>query len=189
MATLLEIAAHFRKHGRRRRRQEVAHYGAQGEVAAIISRAVLSVAANGKRDPHQRRISWRVLNKANRELLSALPIVAKCRDFEALHDVVDRLIRPIDGVGALLVYDTAQRIAIARDIPEPLDVYLHAGTAKGAKALGIRGKKVAIAALPKVLRKFTSFELEDMFCNYAKYLWGDDLPDGPLSHRTVERMS
>lgn len=180
MATLLEIAAHFRKYGRPRRRPEVAHYGGEGTVKAIVSRAVLSVAANGKRDSHQRRISWKVLNQANRELLSALPIVSKCRDFDALHDVVSRLIRPIDGVGALLVYDTAQRIAIAREIPEPLDVYLHAGTAKGAKALGIRGKKVAVAALPKELRRFTSFELEDLFCNYAKYLQGKDLPDGPL---------
>lgn len=181
MATLLEIAAHFRKHGRRRRLRELAHYGARGTLAAITSRAVLSVAANGKRDPHQRRISWKVLNQANRQLLSALPIVAKCRDFDALHDVVDRLIRPIDGVGALLVYDTAQRIAIAMEIAEPRDVYLHAGTAKGAKALGVRGKKVAIAALPKELHKFSSFELEDIFCNYAKYFWGDNLPDGPLA--------
>lgn len=180
MATLNEIAAHFRKYGHRRRRDEVAHYGAPGKLSAVVSRSVRSIDHWGRRDSHQRRIPTRVLERAEKELLSALPIVRKARNFDELHRAVGAIVGPIHGVGALLVYDVAQRICLATRLPEPPVVYLHAGTARGARTIGIRGKTVEIAALPKVLRRFTSFELEDLFCNYAKYLAGAPLPDGPL---------
>ena len=60
------------------------------------------------------------------------------------------------GVGRLLVYDTALRIAARRRL-EPARVFIHAGTQVGARRLGLdaRAESLAIEDLPAPLRRLT----------------------------------
>ena len=50
--------------------------------------------------------------------------------------LVERELMGIRGIGVLTVYDVATRIAAHLDL-EPARVYVHAGTAEGARALGL----------------------------------------------------
>jgi len=52
--------------------------------------------------------------------------------------MVKEVTAEVPGFGKLAVYDVAMRIGIWRDI-WPRYVYLHAGTRKGARALGLSG--------------------------------------------------
>jgi hypothetical protein len=183
MPTHREIVAHFKKWSARQ--VEIDHYAELGAHSESIARAVLSIDSDG----HQRRIPQLVLNRAKRGLLAEAEAILRCVDFETLHTLVGQLIRPIHGVGELLIYDTAQRLCLAMDLPEPEVVYLHAGTREGARWLEARERTVAILALPKEYRSLSSFELEDLFCNYKRHLAGEALPDGPLRRRAPRRRS
>jgi hypothetical protein len=180
-----EIVAHFKKWSPRQ--IEITHYAEFGVSEASIARAVLSEDSDGKRNSHQWRIPKLVLDRAKRKLLSEANAILQCTDFEALYTSIDALIRPIPGVGELLIYDTAQRLCLAMDLPEPEVVYLHAGTREGARCLGVRGRTAVIQALPKEYRRLSSFELEDLFCNYKRHLAGEALPDGPLRRKAPRR--
>ncbi|MBJ2155295.1 hypothetical protein [Variovorax sp. IB41] len=180
-----EIVAHFKKWSPRQ--IEIDHYAEFGAAEASIARAVLSVDSDGRRNGHQRRIPQLVLNRAKRRLVQETNAILQCTDFQSLYGLIGGLIRPIRGVGELLIYDTAQRLCLAMGLPEPDVVYLHAGTREGARRLEASGRTVAIRALPKEYRRLSSFELEDLFCNYKRHLAGEALPDGPLSRRAPRR--
>ena len=66
----------------------------------------------------------------------------------------------------MLVYDTTVR----RHPPEQVDLD-HGHTAKGARALGLRGKMAERTAFPLALQELNSFEIEDFLCIYA-----DEIP-------------
>ena len=65
------------------------------------------------------------------------------------------------------MYDVAFRIGSFLGI-EPDLVYLHAGTRKGARLLGVRGKVARVEAFPYALRQLQPWQLEDFLCRYAK---------------------
>lgn len=180
-----EIVAHFKKWSARQ--AEIDHYAELGPHSDSIARAVLSVDSDGRRNGHQRRIPQLILNRAKRRLLGEADAILQCTDFETLHTLIGGCIRPIPGVGELLIYDTAQRLCLAMDLPEPDVVYLHAGTREGARYLEVGGRTVAIRDLREEYRRLSSFELEDLFCNYKRHLAGEALPDGPLRSRARRR--
>jgi hypothetical protein len=108
-----------------------------------------------------------VLERSRARLLENLPLLKGCTSFDELHELVDRLIRPIAGVGELAVYDTTLRIG-ARFGLAPAKVYLHAGTRIGARNLGLdaRNGELEIADLPPELQTLAAHELEDVLCIY-----------------------
>lgn len=65
------------------------------------------------------------------------------------------------------MYDVAFRIGSFLGI-EPDLVYLHAGTCKGARLLGVRGKVARVDEFPDALRRLEPWQLEDFLCRYAK---------------------
>ncbi len=99
-----------------------------------IERAALALGPEGKKHRHQSRILWEVLQCVADCLVSRERTIAECRDFHSLLRLVEGCRVP--GFGPVAVYDTAQRIGIRLGL-SPDRVYLHAGTRKGAKNLGL----------------------------------------------------
>ena len=95
----------------------------------------------------------------------------KCSSFEALHTLIEREIGGIPDIGPLTVYDVATRIGAHLQL-EPEKVYLHSGTKKGARALGLgaRRKSLEPAELPVEFGRLTAREIEDCLCLYKDYL-------------------
>jgi len=84
---------------------------------------------------------------------------------------VERAIRGIDGIGALMVYDTALRLGAFLQL-EPDLVYLHAGTRDGAAALGVDRSRETVRAeeLPAALQALHPHEIEDCLCIFKAQL-------------------
>jgi hypothetical protein len=122
---------------------------------------------DGKRYHHQCRIPLAALQTATAKLLRA-PLL-KAKDFDELLRVVARAIGPIQGIGALTVYDTALRIGAKLGL-QPTRVYLHAGTRAGARILGLtwRAPYLEVAECPPELRVLAPHEIEDCLCIFKK---------------------
>jgi hypothetical protein len=136
-----------------------------------IEYAALYKLPNGHRHPHSYRRKLKALEESYRRLRAIPGEMRKCSSFEALHDLIEREIRPICDIGALTVYDVATRIG-ARLGLEPEKVYLHSGTREGAKALGLgkRRKTLEPAELPAEFGRLSTREIEDCLCLYKDHL-------------------
>jgi hypothetical protein len=122
-----------------------------------------------KRHQHQWRIPLAALQEAERALQRIANRLSRCRDFEALHDEIARTIGPIRKIGDLAVYDIARRIgAYLRKFPRL--IYLHRGTAEGARQLGFTGATLDPSLLPPAFSKLTPAEIEDCLCIYKDEL-------------------
>jgi hypothetical protein len=142
-------------------------------LSGATRRAALSRIPTGRggrqiRHPHQRRISADVLEEVASRLESSVNKLQHITEFAKLYEVVRLEILPIRGVGELLVYDVSHRIGGYLKL-EPLNVYLHAGTKRGAKALGLDTRRpyVQISELPKAFFQLTAAQAEDVLCIYA----------------------
>ncbi len=136
-------------------------------LQAVLAAAGAAKGSDGKRHPHQRRLSGEVLNRCTRALVACAREIRATRSFAALHSLLSDTIGGIRGVGKLMVYDTADRIGVFLDV-RPESVYLHAGVRSGARALGLRtsGSTIAAAGLPAELRRVKPWEAEDILCIY-----------------------
>lgn len=104
-----------------------------------------------------------------------LPSFNDCSDFESILKKVEELSGKFYGIGRLTVYDTATCIGCPKKI-RPTDVYIHAGTSVGAKAIGIKGNVVPKSEFVKVCKAFAKLEpmqIEDFLCIYKSYLSGE----------------
>jgi hypothetical protein len=147
--------------------EERAFFAGLPTFQAAVRAAALAQDDRGKRLSHQRRIPGRVLRECASALDDALPRLRRAATFEDLHDVVREEIGGVRGVGELMVYDTALRIAAHRGL-EPARVFLHAGTRVGARRLGLDGRaeSLAVADLPAPLRRLRPYQVEDVLCIY-----------------------
>lgn len=134
-----------------------------------ITAAGLARRPDGKRWSHQRRIPPSALEKATRRLRRAK--LGSASSFADLIARVDTAVRRVHGIGELYVYDTALRLGgHLRLLPH--EVYLHAGTRRGARALGLdhRSDSVSPNQLPAALRRLRPHEVEDVLCIYKDWL-------------------
>jgi hypothetical protein len=139
-------------------------------IKDAVSKAALAVDENGELFIHQ----WHFFNHLNvpRQaellLLESIGEIESCRDFDSLHEIIKSKLQ-ISFAGELYWYDTAFRIGISMGV-YPEKVYLHAGTKKGAKTLGLYqvGKKVLeISELVKQYPEFAKmkpYQIEDFLC-------------------------
>jgi len=165
------IVRDYTSRHRERARRDVRYYMIQRSLEDAIREAALSRLPGGRRHPHQRRIPLSVLQAAERRLQAIGAQLRAAKSFAELHDIIDRHIKPIRGIGELAVYDIAHRIgAYLRHAPEA--VYLHAGTREGARALNFAGKTIDVSELPAGLRKLSAAEIEDCLCIYKDALRG-----------------
>jgi hypothetical protein len=148
---------------------EIDYYAALPSVAEALRRAGRAERPDGKRHPHQTRITRTALGRAG-ELLASLRVNG-CKSFEELHSLYEEALGVIHGVGPLFVYDTALRVGGRLGLA-PRYVFLHAGVRKGAAALGLgRGRDYLSASeLPSAFRRLEPREIEDCLCIYKAHI-------------------
>jgi hypothetical protein len=151
-----------------------------------LLRLAIEVAAKAldgdmKRYSHQNRIKRDAIKDATEILLKAeVEIEKKGTSFDQLHANIEKTLAHVNGVSDLYIYDVSLRIAFWLDEHAPLNargqdrlpknVYLHAGTAKGAKELRllVRNGTVEMSDLPSAaLRRLPAWQVEDILCIYG----------------------
>jgi hypothetical protein len=141
-----------------------------------IKRSALSQIPSGKsgrtkRHSHQTRLPHHVLAEASQHLLARQQEISVCASFDELFNVVEGTVLQIPGAGEMLVYDIAQRLGVFLKL-EPDKVYMHRGTRKGAKSLGLtsEAKAIPLDEFPLALSELGAFRLEDVLCIYRMAL-------------------
>lgn len=89
---------------------------------------------NGKKYPHQYRISKAILDKYKEKLLPLESEFMSYKNFDEIHELFKK--HRIYGIGKLTIYDVALRVSQNYKI-YPDYVYLHAGTKVGALNAGL----------------------------------------------------
>jgi len=142
---------------------------------SAVERAALAVHddedGRRKRFSHQRRLNRRVLDEARERLLSTSAKLRRAKGFSDLHESIKDALAGITGLGSLYYYDTALRIgANLQKMPER--VYLHRGTRRGARAMGLdwRADSLDPKCLPKELSALDPHEIEDFLCIFKDRL-------------------
>lgn len=162
-SSLEELVQSFILTWRASLREEDHYYRSQGSLPEAISAAALSFLPTGKRHSHQYRIPGYVLERLRAGIDQ--DEVRRCRSFDELYALVRSFRGRIKGVGALLVYDVAQRLGVYLGL-EPERVYLHQGAREGAKALGVYHGNDCLERreLPTALSPLNCSEVEDFLC-------------------------
>lgn len=169
--TLDEIVSDYIREYRDHARKEMRFFEIQRSPSKAIRKAALCELPSGKRHPHQRRISRALLEQVEARLQGISRKLAGASSFDELHRAVEDEVGSLKGIGALTVYDIAQRIgAHFRKVPQR--VYLHAGTKTGARTFGISGDSFDPKVLPKAFSRLAASEIEDCLCIYKDELRG-----------------
>lgn len=127
--------------------------------------------SDGKRHGHHRRRSEKTLVEVERLLQACTRRLRPCDTFDELHERIHREIHPINDVGPLLVYDAAITIGAHLGL-SPDRIYLHSGTAEGAKAVLRVGRRKTIkrSELPSAFMRLRCYEVEDCLCIHKGHL-------------------
>lgn len=136
-----------------------------------VGTAALAKNCEGKRSSHHRRRTLAQLALGKAKLIALLPKIRRCESFDELHDVVCGVTDEVKGLGELYAYDTAYLVGIRLGL-WPKRVYLHAGTRKGAQALGSSGRLAYLepSQLRPELQRLSPSEMEDFLCIYEAAL-------------------
>jgi len=110
MSSLDEAVDDYVRRWRRHASRELEYFRRFQTDEDAVRRAAMALRPSGKRFDHQRRIPRAVLEECAGRLVQAVPRLREAASFDELFNRIDDLIRPIPGVGELLVYDTSLRI-------------------------------------------------------------------------------
>lgn len=158
-------------------RDELRWFADQPSLKAAIHMAGTATGEHGKL-VHQWRRPRALLRAFANRLTGRIDAIRNARSFDALYDIVESA--ALKGIAALTIYDTALRIGAFLNV-EPEDVYLHAGTKVGARALGFhRRETLSERELPNAFRRLTPSEIEDCLCIYK-----DDLTATAASNKRL----
>lgn len=139
---------------------------------------------------HQRLVGSVTLAQASEQLLRCADEIKTCKSFDKLLECVERNTSSIHRFGVLATYDTSLRIGAFLDL-WPKVVYLHAGTKKGCKAIGVDTRRgiVEIEELPEQVRVLEPYQAEDFLCIFKDALSASgrptDLPAAEVNRRTL----
>lgn len=124
---------------------------------------------DGKRMAHQYRLKASVLRTAHSKLRKAS--LQSCSSFDELFRTVEETIGGLSGIGPLTVYDISFRLGVHLDL-HPEKIYLHAGTRRGARVLGLGAgaDSIDVKDVPVALRRLTAAEIEDCLCIFKDEL-------------------
>lgn len=135
---------------------------------AAIARAWKSRLSDGKMHGHQRRVA----NKLPEGLEVALADRKQpedFKDFQSLYAWVKSIVARVKGLGATTAYDVARRLGAWLRL-EPSVVYLHAGTAAGARKFGIEGEAAPLGVFPEEIQSLGATHAENFLCIYKDQL-------------------
>lgn len=140
----------------------------QYQLEIAIRDAVKVSLIDGSNHDHQ----WRqtaLLSDVEVKLQAAREEIITAKDFDELHKIIDLRIRA-PRIGDLTIYDIAHRIGAFLGL-EPKHVYLHTGTAEGARALGFVDRStLEKSELPMAFAPLSEAEIEDLLCIYKSRL-------------------
>jgi hypothetical protein len=143
----------------------------QDQLAVAIRDAVKVSPIDGKNHGHQ----WRqapLLPEVESKLQAAREEIGAATDFDALYNIIEDKIR-FRGIAELTIYDITHRIGAFLGL-EPKRVYLHTGTAEGARALGFVDRTTLVKnELPEAFAPLAEAEIEDFLCIYKSRLAGE----------------
>lgn len=170
----------YRRDYQQRERAEMDYYRRMGNLRAAIEAVALALTPRGKRHPHQYRLPLRVLQEMRDRLVSQSTALRQCRSFDEIHNLVRHC--GVPGFGELAQYDAAMRLG-AHLAHLPDKVYLHAGTGKGAEALGLDTSRptLEMKELPLPLQVMEAFEVEDILCIYKARFIGQGATAGQIA--------
>src|SRR5262249_40973014 len=129
----------------------------------------ISENAQGKRHSHQYRLNKADMELFAKELQSQEERIRAAESFDILFKVIEKVGVKIEGIGDMLIYDSAERIGGYLNI-FPDKVYLHAGTREGAeKLLGkIEASTIRKEMFPEPIRSsnLSCADIESLLCIY-----------------------
>lgn len=131
---------------------------------AALERAWNSRLCNNKMYGHQCRVAAK-LPKGLRVSLDDNIQPESFNSFHALYCWVESVASRVKGIGPTTTYDVARRLGVWVEL-KPEIVYLHAGTAKGAKKLGVTGKVAPLNAFPLEIQELGATHAENFLCIY-----------------------
>lgn len=137
-----------------------------------IVQAGMGKRADGSHHPHLYRVPTLALRQGATQMLMQVDAIRTCRDFDALHGKLAKIAQGINGLGKLWVYDTTLALAGCLKLV-PREIYLHAGTAEGARALGVSPRKRWHRSdWPQAFvdSGLTADDLENFLCIYRRQL-------------------
>ncbi|GAA0621770.1 hypothetical protein GCM10009422_16990 [Brevundimonas kwangchunensis] len=114
---------------------------------------------------HQFRLGYAQVGRALQAAQQQLPRLMDVTDFDTLMSVFSAIwqVEEVFLDAALLTYDVAERFGRYRGL-YPEQVYLHAGAARGARALGVNGDRVPRDRFGPVLGALEAAEIENFLC-------------------------
>jgi hypothetical protein len=120
---------------------------------------------DGQIHGHQYLVGKQKLEQARSALEQHADEIESRQSFDERVTLIEDCTAGIYRVGILAVYDTSLRLGAFLGL-WPEVVYLHAGTKKGCKALGVatRGGKIEIADLPSPVQSLEPYQAEDFLC-------------------------
>ena len=128
-----------------------------------LERAWNSRLENGKMHRHQCHVAPK-LPEGLKIALAANIQPDRFTDFHQLYSWIKSITACVIGLGNTTTYDVARRLGVWMKI-QPELVYLHAGSAKGAKKLGIEGESVILTAFPHEIQKLGATHAENFLCH------------------------
>ena len=102
-------------------------------------------------------------------------------DFHQLYSWIKSITACVRGLGNTTTYDVARRLGVWMKI-QPELVYLHAGSAKGAKELGIEGESVILTAFPHEIQKLGATHAENFLCYNKDEIAAITMRKGVFNH-------
>jgi len=140
-----------------------------------IARAWKSRLSHGRMHGHQCRVANRLADGLAVALADGIQ-PESLKDFQSLHIWVKSVVGRVRGLGTTTAYDIARRLGAWLRL-EPSKVYLHAGTAAGARKFGVEGEIAPLSAFPKELQSLGATHAENFLCIYK-----DRLPCSAAQH-------
>jgi hypothetical protein len=186
MRSLEEMVSEYKGCGFLVTEEERDFYASAPIMEDAIARAMVR-GPDGKMHSHQRRIGRERLDVAADRLLGAVNVLNNAESFEQLHQGVVNRTEALRGVGELTQYDVAQRIGAYLGL-RPGVVYLHAGTRRGARHLGLEYRRsvLQVSELRDELRTLPPDHVENFLCIYEREFAGDH-PGAPGACRRCLR--
>ncbi|MDF5725934.1 MAG: hypothetical protein PUP91_36905 [Rhizonema sp. PD37] len=126
---------------------------------------------------HQRRVAHK-LSEGLKVALDDQVHPESFKDFQALHDWVQSIVGRVRGLGVTTAYDVARRLGVWLEI-EPIVVYLHAGTAFGARKFGIKADTALLSAFPQEIQALSATHAENFLCIYKEQILSQNLHSTP----------
>lgn len=129
-----------------------------------LSRAWRSRLWNEKMHPHQYRVSKK-LSQGLEVALADQRQGESFQDFQSVYDWVKSVVGRVQGLAGVTAYDVARRLGVWLSL-KPVVVYLHGGTATGARKLGVEGEIAQLSVFPKEIQALGATHAENFLCIY-----------------------